>query len=103
MGLPIVFVLTGGEVSDFKGYLPVVNAHGLTPKVLLGNKGYDADLICQDIESRGGLAMIPTKWSRLIQTARRCRNLHPAQHGQALLQQAEKRPKTRDPIRQNRR
>jgi hypothetical protein len=43
MGLPIAFALTGGEVSDFKGYLPVMNADGPAPKVLLGNKGYDAD------------------------------------------------------------
>ena len=39
MGLPIAFALTGGEVSDFKGYLPVMNADGPAPKVLLGDKG----------------------------------------------------------------
>ena len=26
MGLPIAIALTGGEVADFKGYLPVMNA-----------------------------------------------------------------------------
>jgi len=75
MGLPIAFALTGGEVSDFKGYLPVMNADGPAPKVLLGDKpvlsevegGYDADFIRQDMESCGGLAMIPTKRNRLIQ------------------------------------
>jgi hypothetical protein len=36
-GLPIAVALTGGEVSDFKGYM---NADGLAPKVLLANKGY---------------------------------------------------------------
>ena len=51
----------------FNGYLPVMNADGPAPKVLLGDKGYDADFIRQDMESRGGLAMIPTKRSRLIQ------------------------------------
>jgi len=75
MGLPIAFALTGGEVLDFKGYLPVMNADGPAPKVLLGDKpvlsevegGYDADFIRQDMESCGGLAMIPTKRNRLIQ------------------------------------
>jgi len=38
-----------------------MNADGPAPKVLLGDKGYDVDFIRQDMESRGGLAMIPTK------------------------------------------
>ena len=67
MRLPIAFVLTGSEVSDFKGYLPVMNAEGPAPKVLLGDKGYDADFVRQDMETRGGLAMIPTKRNCLIQ------------------------------------
>ena len=67
MGLPIAFALTGGEVSDFKGYLPVMNADGPAPKVLLADKGYDADFIREDMERRGGVAMIPTKRNRLIQ------------------------------------
>jgi len=75
MGLPIAFALTGGEILDYKIYLPVMNADGPAPKVLLGDKpvlsevegGYDADFIRQDMESRGGLAMIPTKRNRLIQ------------------------------------
>ena len=67
MGLPIAFALTGGEVSDFKGYLPVMNADGPAPKVLLGAKGYDADFIRQDMADRGGVAMIPTKRNRLVQ------------------------------------
>ena len=67
MGLPIAFALTGGEVSDFKGYLPVMNADGPAPKVLLGDKGYDADFIRQDMADRSGVAMIPTKRNRLVQ------------------------------------
>ena len=67
MGLPIAFALTGGEVSDYKGYLPIMNADGPAPKVLLADKGYDADFIREDMEKRGGTAMIPTKRNRLIQ------------------------------------
>lgn len=67
MGLPIAFALTGGEVSDFKGYMPVMDADGPKPKVLLADKGYDADFIREDMERRGGMAMIPTKRNRLVQ------------------------------------
>src|SRR3546814_13088411 len=67
MGLPIAVALTGGEVSDFKGYRPVMDADGPAPKVLLADKGYDADFIRQDMEKRGGVAMIPTTRNRLVQ------------------------------------
>ena len=67
LGLPIAFALTSGEVSDYKGYLPIMNADGPAPKVLLADKGYDADFIRKDMERRGGTAMIPTKRNRLIQ------------------------------------
>ncbi len=30
--------LTGGEVSEYKGYLPVMDADGPAPKVLLADK-----------------------------------------------------------------
>lgn len=67
VGLPIAVALTGGEASDFKGYMPVMDADGPAPKVLLADKGYDADFIREDMERRGGTAMIPTKRNRLIQ------------------------------------
>ena len=44
-----------------------MNAHGPAPKVLLADKGYDADFIREDMERRGGVAMIPTKRNHLIQ------------------------------------
>ena len=67
MGLPLAFALTCGEVSDYKGYLLIMNADGPAPKVLLSDKGYDADFIREDMERRGGTAMIPTKRNRRIQ------------------------------------
>ncbi len=66
MGLPIAITLTGGEVSDYKGYMPVMDAEGPAPKVLLADKGYDANFIRDDMQS-GGFAMIPTKRNRLAQ------------------------------------
>jgi transposase len=62
-----VFALIDEEVSDYKGYIPIMNAAGPAPNVLLADKGYDADFIREDMESRGGTAMIPTTRNRLIQ------------------------------------
>ena len=69
MGLPIAIALTAGEVSDYKGYMPIMDAEGPAPKVLLADKGYDADFIRDDMGKRGGFAMIPTKKNRLVQIA----------------------------------
>jgi hypothetical protein len=44
-----------------------MNSDGPAPKVLLTDKGYDADFIREDMERRGGTAMIPTKRNRLVQ------------------------------------
>jgi transposase len=67
IGLPIGFALTGGEASDYKGYLPTMEEDGPAPKVLLADKGYDADFIRKDMEERGGIAIIPTRRNRLVQ------------------------------------
>lgn len=45
-------------------------AHGLAPKGLLADKGYDADFIRQDMEKRGGTAMIPHQAEPTGSTAR---------------------------------
>ena len=46
---------------------PVMDADGPAPKVLFADKGYDADFMREDMEKRGGTAMIPTKRNRLVQ------------------------------------
>ena len=60
-------VLTGGEVSDVKGYGPVMAEPGPAPKVMLGDKGYDADAILADLDARGVAAIIPPKRNRTVQ------------------------------------
>ena len=60
-------VLTGGEVSDVKGYGPVMAEPGPAPSVLLGDKGYDADAILADLEAKGVAAVIPPKRNRKVQ------------------------------------
>lgn len=67
LGLPIAVVLTGGEVSDVKGYAPVMAEPGPDPKVMLGDKGYDADAILADLAQRGVTAVIPPKRNRKVQ------------------------------------
>lgn len=60
-------VLTGGEVSDVKGYAPLMAEPGPEPKVLLGDKGYDADAILADLDAKGAAAVIPPKRNRKCQ------------------------------------
>jgi hypothetical protein len=44
-----------------------MNADRPSPKVLLANKGHDADFIREDKEKRSGFAIIPTKRNQLVQ------------------------------------
>lgn len=67
MGLPVAIVLTGGETSDVKGYAPLMDEPGPAPRVLMGDKGYDADAILADLETRGVAAVIAPKRNRKVQ------------------------------------
>jgi len=44
-----------------------MDAGGPPPKVLLADRGYDADFIREDMEARGGAAIIPTRRHRKVQ------------------------------------
>ena len=65
-GLPVAAEVTGGEVSDCKGYAPLMAADGPAVRVLLADRGYDSDAIRQDMEARGGVAVIPARKSRRV-------------------------------------
>ena len=56
--------ITGGEVSDYKGYDLVMSPEAPTAKVLLADRGYDADRIRDDIQARGGTPVIPGRKNR---------------------------------------
>ena len=60
-------VLTGGEVSDVRGYGPVMAEPGPEPKVVLGDKGYDTDAILADLAAKDIAAIIPPKRNRKVQ------------------------------------
>ena len=71
LGFPVAVTLSGGQVSDMKGYSPVMNQPGAQPRVLLADKVYDADFILADPEARGVAAVIPAKRNRKVACHRR--------------------------------
>lgn len=78
LGLPTQFVLSPGQEADVT-HAPALLA-GTAAAVVIADKGYDAQALVDDIEARGGEAVIPTRRSstrpRAIDTDRyRDRNL----------------------------
>jgi transposase len=69
MGLPVAVVLTGGEVHDIKGFEPLMAEPGPDPRVVLADKGYDADAIRAALEAQGIAVVIPGKRNRKVQPA----------------------------------
>lgn len=58
--------ITGGEVSDFKGFDVLVDNDFPAAKVFLADRGYDSDHIRQTITQRGGTPVIPSKANRKV-------------------------------------
>ena len=56
--------ITGGEVSDYKGYDALLDDDLPTARVLIADKGYDADRIRENITERGGTPIIPGRLNR---------------------------------------
>lgn len=50
-----------------KGYAPVMEEPGPQPRVLLADKGYDADFILADLDARDVVAVIPARRNRKVQ------------------------------------
>jgi hypothetical protein len=67
-GLGFGFVLTGAEAHD-TGYQALMAQSGPDPKVLLGDRGYNAAPMRADVEARGGTPVIPTNRSRKVPIA----------------------------------
>ena len=66
---PIALVPTGGQVSHVKGNAPVMAEPGAQPKVLLADKGYDADAILGDLTAKEIVPVTPSKQNREVQQA----------------------------------
>jgi len=68
-GLPIGIVITPGQAHDVTAVPALMHDIDCDPEQMLGDKGYDSEAVRQDIEQRGGQAMIPSIASRKIQRA----------------------------------
>jgi transposase len=78
-GRPLVMLLSEGQMSDYKGAALMID--DLPPaKVLLGDRGYDADWLRDALAERGMQACIPSKSNRKIHIP----------HDQALYRQRHK-------------
>jgi len=62
LGNPLRFILTGGEQSDYKQALNLLDKQDAS--FVLADKGYDADYIIEAILSQGAQAVIPPKSHR---------------------------------------
>lgn len=58
--------ISGGEVSDYKGYDLLADADLPASKLTIADRGYDSDHIRDDVESRGGTPVIPGKKNRKV-------------------------------------
>jgi transposase len=65
-GLPLGFILTGGEASDYTAAEPLMEIPLTTPKALLADKGYDGDRFRESLLIRGILPIIPPRSSRKV-------------------------------------
>ena len=59
--------MTPGEAHDATAYPALMEEAAPDPKVLIADRGYDADAIRSDVETRGGTPVIPTKRNRRVQ------------------------------------
>ena len=63
-GLPIGIVITPGQAHDVTAFPALMHELDHDPEQMLGDKGYDSAAVRQEIEKRGGEAVIPTTASR---------------------------------------
>ncbi|WP_158228845.1 IS5 family transposase [Chitinimonas sp. BJB300] len=68
VGLPIKFILTGGQAADIGQAIPLVM--GLSAGACLADKAYDSDAFLMWLEARGIKAVMPSKANR--KEARAC-------------------------------
>ena len=65
-GRPLAFHLTVGEAADCKAYDVLIDLPERAPDALLADKGYDADAIRVDLDSRSIKAVIPGQSNRRV-------------------------------------
>lgn len=65
LGLPVKFIVTPGEASDFNQAIPLLKDEN--PDYVLADRGYDSDKIVDYIRQMNATPVIPPKSNRLIQ------------------------------------
>ncbi len=75
-GRPLILLLSTGQMSDYKGAALMIDAYP-NAKVLLGDRGYDADWFRHTMTVRGTIPCIPSKSNRKV----------PIPHDRALYRQ----------------
>ncbi len=65
LGLPLDFLVTGGQVNDCTQAITLLGQHKAV--AVLADKGYDADAIVEHVEAMGAKAVIPPKRNRKVQ------------------------------------
>ena len=65
LGMPIKFIVTSGEASDFKQALPLLR--GEKPEYVLADRGYDSDEIVNYIKQLNAIPVIPPRSNRITQ------------------------------------
>lgn len=64
MGKPVRFLVTGGQVSDYKGgEILLQNIHA---QYVLADKGYDSNYLVRLVKGQGAKAVIPPKRNRKV-------------------------------------
>ena len=63
-GIPLGFHLTPGEAADCKAYEVLIELPEQASEALLADKGYDTNLIRDDLKCRGIRAVIPPRSNR---------------------------------------
>jgi IS5 family transposase len=63
-GLPLGFVLTGGEAHDVTAYDELMGTDEIRPQAMLADKGYDSDDVRADCCVHRTNPIIPTKLGR---------------------------------------
>jgi transposase len=65
-GLPVGFILTGGEASDYTAADDLMAMPLPKPKALLADKGYDGDRLRENLLMRSILPIIPPRSNRKV-------------------------------------
>jgi len=63
LGLPIKFIVTSGEASDFKQALPLLKDE--KSEYVLADRGYDSDEIVNYIKEMSAVPVIPPRANRI--------------------------------------